>query len=105
MFMTHFLYISRNAVKCGFCKVKNVSKTVSKTIYILIPFWYNDANYSQTYYQFANDDSTSMIGDFFHSSSQTDQGKEVGIVTGFPVPYYSDIDTYPIIRNMCRRRN
>lgn len=64
-----------------------------------IPFWYNDASYSQTYYQFANDDSTYMVGDFYHSSSQTDQGKEVGIVTGFPVPYYSDGDHYSVFLN------
>lgn len=64
-----------------------------------IPFWYNDASYSQTYYQFANDDSTYMVGDFYHSSSQTEQGKEVGIVTGFPVPYYSDGDHYSVFLN------
>lgn len=64
-----------------------------------IPFWYNDASYSQSYYQFADNDSTYMIGDFYHSSNQTEQGKEVGLVTGFPVPYYSDGDHYSIFLN------
>lgn len=44
MFMTHFWHTNRNAVKYGFCKVKNTSKNVSKSIYILVPFWYNDNN-------------------------------------------------------------
>lgn len=64
-----------------------------------IPFYYNPDNYSQTYYQFSEEDPSYMVGDFYHSANQTDQGREVGIVTGFPVPYYSDGDHYSVFLN------
>lgn len=59
-----------------------------------VPYW-NDGTSVNDYFQFADPD----IPDSAFYSPTGAQAKEIGLYTGFPVPYYADGDHYSVFMN------
>lgn len=61
-----------------------------------IPYW-NDGTSVNDYFQFADPDIPDSA--FYSPSYGGTQAKEIGLYTGFPVPYYADGDHYSVFMN------
>lgn len=61
-----------------------------------VPYW-NDGTSANDYFQFADPDYPDSA--FYSPSYNGTQAKEIGLYTGFPVPYYADGDHYSIFLN------